>query len=71
MLSLFCVDAWNERELILHNLVHIAQCERSGGLEQWVREYLGRPHHLSEFHHWLARRRSASHHARNRSIAGV
>ena len=35
------VDAWNDRELILHNLVHIAQCERCGGLEQWVREYLG------------------------------
>ena len=34
-------DAWNDRELILHNLVHIAQCERSGGLEQWVRDYLG------------------------------
>ncbi len=34
------VDAWNDPELILHNLVHIAQCERSGGLEQWVREYL-------------------------------
>src|SRR2546423_574128 len=34
-------DAWNDRELILHNLVHIAQCERSGGLEQWVRLYLG------------------------------
>jgi hypothetical protein len=35
------VDAWNDRELILHNLVHIAQCERCGGLEQWVRQYLG------------------------------
>jgi len=35
------VDAWNDRELILHNLVHIAQCERSAGLEQWVRCYLG------------------------------
>ena len=34
-------DAWNDRELILHNLVHIAQSERSGGLEQWVRQYLG------------------------------
>ena len=34
-------DAWNDRELILHNLVHIAQCERSGGLENWVRQYLG------------------------------
>lgn len=33
-------DAWNDRELILHNLVHIAQCERCGGLEQWVRQYL-------------------------------
>ena len=35
------VDAWNDRELILHNLVHIAQCERSGGLAQWCQEYLG------------------------------
>lgn len=35
------VDAWNDRELILHNLVHIAQCERSGGLAHWCREYLG------------------------------
>ena len=35
------VDAWNDRELILHNLVHIAQSQRSGGLEQWVRQYLG------------------------------
>lgn len=34
-------DAWNDRELILHNLVHIAQCERAGGLEQWCRQYLG------------------------------
>jgi hypothetical protein len=33
-------DAWNDRELILHNLVHIGQCERAGGLEQWVRHYL-------------------------------
>lgn len=33
-------DAWNDRELILHNLVHIAQCERSGGLEQWCQLYL-------------------------------
>lgn len=35
------VDAWGDREMVLHNLVHIAQCERSGSLEQWVREYLG------------------------------
>ncbi len=34
------VDAWNDRELILHNLIHIAQCERCGGLAEWVRQYL-------------------------------
>jgi hypothetical protein len=34
-------DSWGDRELLLHNLVHIAQCERSGGLEDWVRQYLG------------------------------
>jgi hypothetical protein len=34
-------DSWGERELLVHNLVHIAQCERSGGLEQWVGQYLG------------------------------
>ncbi len=33
-------EAWCDRELLLHNLVHIAQCERSGGLEPWVRQYL-------------------------------
>lgn len=33
-------EAWGDRELLLHNLVHVAQCERSGGLEQWVRQYL-------------------------------
>jgi hypothetical protein len=33
-------DAWNDRELILHNLIHIAQCEHTGGLKQWVRHYL-------------------------------
>jgi hypothetical protein len=33
-------DAWNDRELILHNLVHIAQSQRAGGLENWVRDYL-------------------------------
>lgn len=32
--------AWGDRELLLHNFVHIAQCERSGGLEQWVKQYL-------------------------------
>ena len=34
-------DSWGNRELLLHNLVHIAQCERSGGLEPWIRQYLG------------------------------
>jgi hypothetical protein len=34
------VEAWGDRELLVHNLVHIAQCERSGGLEQWVQHYL-------------------------------
>jgi hypothetical protein len=33
-------DAWGDRELLLHQLVHVAQCERSGGLEPFVREYL-------------------------------
>lgn len=33
-------DCWGDRELLLHQLVHVAQCERSGGLEQWIRQYL-------------------------------
>lgn len=33
-------DCWGDRELLLHQLVHVAQCERSGGLECWVRQYL-------------------------------
>jgi hypothetical protein len=33
-------DSWQNRELLLHQLVHIAQCERSGGLESFVIEYL-------------------------------
>jgi hypothetical protein len=42
-------DAWNDRELILHNLVHIAQCERSGGLEPWCRQYLADRIHCPQF----------------------
>jgi hypothetical protein len=34
-------DSWQNRELLLHQFVHVAQCERSGGLESFVREYLG------------------------------
>lgn len=33
-------DSWHNRELLLHQLVHVAQCERSGGLESFVGEYL-------------------------------
>ena len=33
-------DSWKNRELLLHQLVHVAQCERSGGLEAFTNEYL-------------------------------
>ncbi len=33
-------NAWPDRELILHQLVHVAQCERCGGLEPYVTQYL-------------------------------
>jgi hypothetical protein len=33
-------DSWQNREVLLHQLVHVAQCERSGGLESFVIEYL-------------------------------
>lgn len=33
-------DSWQNRELLLHQLVHVAQCERSGGLKSFVSEYL-------------------------------
>jgi hypothetical protein len=33
-------DCWGDRELILHQFAHIAQCERSGGLEPYLRQYL-------------------------------
>jgi len=33
-------DSWQNRELLIHQLVHVAQCERSGGLELFVGEYL-------------------------------
>lgn len=34
------VDSWQNRELLVHQLVHVAQCERSGNLESFVGEYL-------------------------------
>jgi hypothetical protein len=43
------VDTWSDRELVLHNLVHIAQCERAGGLEQWCRQYLGDRNSCAKF----------------------
>src|ERR1051325_1943532 len=42
-------DAWGDRELLVHNLVHIAQCERSGGLEAWVRRYLSNRRASAQF----------------------
>lgn len=33
-------DCWGDRELLVHQLVHVAQCERHGGLEPFVEEYL-------------------------------
>jgi len=33
-------DCWHDRELLLHQLVHVAQCERSGGVERYIGEYL-------------------------------
>jgi hypothetical protein len=33
-------DCWQNREVVVHQLVHVAQCERSGGLETFVQEYL-------------------------------
>ncbi len=33
-------DSWQDRELILHQLVHVAQCERCGGSEAYVTQYL-------------------------------
>lgn len=33
-------DCWQNRELILHQLVHVAQCERSGGLDCFVGQYI-------------------------------
>lgn len=42
-------DSWGDRELLLHQLVHVAQCERSGGLELWVRQYLSDRRNCASF----------------------
>ena len=33
-------DAWGDRELLLHQFIHVAQCERAGGLDSFVQSYL-------------------------------
>jgi len=33
-------DNWRNRELLVHQFAHVAQCERSGGLQNFVSEYL-------------------------------
>jgi hypothetical protein len=42
-------DRWGDRELILHQLVHVAQCERCGGLESFVAQYLSDRHTCATF----------------------
>lgn len=42
-------DCWQDRELLLHQLVHVAQCERSGGLKSFVAEYLSDRRTCSDF----------------------
>lgn len=42
-------DSWQNRELFLHLLVHVAQCERSGGLEPYLAQYLGDRRTCSDF----------------------
>ena len=42
-------DYWGDRELIVHQLAHVAQCERSGGLEPYLREYLCDRHTCANF----------------------
>ena len=42
-------DCWGDRELIVHQLVHVAQCERSGGLEPYLQEYLCDRHTCARF----------------------
>ncbi|MDQ6622863.1 MAG: hypothetical protein M3Y86_05190 [Verrucomicrobiota bacterium] len=33
-------DRWGDRELLVHQLAHVAQCERAGGIGQFVPQYL-------------------------------
>jgi len=42
-------DCWGDRELLLHQLVHVAQCERSGGLNPYLHQYLNDRATCAEF----------------------
>ena len=42
-------DSWGDHELLVHNFVHVAQCERAGNLEEWVRQYLTDRRTCTEF----------------------
>lgn len=42
-------DRWGDRELLLHQLVHVAQCERSGGLTSFVEQYLSDRRNCPQF----------------------
>jgi hypothetical protein len=42
-------DCWQDRELLMHQLVHVAQCERNGGLESFVEKYLSDRRTCSDF----------------------
>jgi hypothetical protein len=42
-------DAWGDRELVIHQFVHVAQCEQSGGLESFVDRYLSDRNESEEF----------------------
>lgn len=33
-------DFWNNRKLVIHELVHVAQYERLGGISEFLRQYL-------------------------------
>ena len=42
-------DCWGDREVMVHQLAHVAQCERSGGLESFLPEYLGQRQNCATF----------------------
>src|SRR5436190_3618916 len=42
-------DSWRDRELLIHQFAHVAQCERSGGLKTFVNEYLLNRRNSREF----------------------